>query len=401
MRRLSLLIVIIALVFAAIGFSTPLVTLYLQGLGADYGQIALILATTAAVGLLSSYLWGRASDLLGRRKPLIVVGLAGLAGAYFLLSRVTSPTGAWAIRLGEAAFAAAYNTASLALVGDLLAGEGRRGQRMGIYRGIGSFAFAIGAFLGGRFADAFSLRLVFVAAASLYVAAALVSLTIREAPRPRQDAAPVSQPDAGGRPPRRSFRPSLPLLFLGGVFLWMMTWNGQASMWPNYMASLGYDKTSISSLWGLAGLIEFPAMWLAGMWSDTVGRAVLLAASGVGAVAVMLGYVVFSRVLPALAGVQVLRGFTFGAYTANAMTFAVESGDERMRGSNSGLLNTVGGMGQLAGLLLGGTLAQAGGFTFMFGVFAVTALLSAACFFMLRRRSARIAEPSAQAAGNR
>jgi MFS family permease len=93
-----------------------------------------------------------------------------------------------------------------------------------------------------------------------------------------------------------------------------------------------------------------------------------------------------------LAGVQVLRGLTFGAYTSNAMTFAVESGDERTRGSHSGLFNTVSGMGQLAGLLLGGTLAQAGGFTFMFGVFAVTALLSGACFLMLRRRSMQPAE---------
>jgi MFS family permease len=177
------------------------------------------------------------------------------------------------------------------------------------------------------------------------------------------------------------------LLFLGGVFLWQMTWNGQASMWPNYMASLGYTKSTISSLWGLAGLIEAPSMLLAGQLSDVVGRAALLMAGGVGASLVMLGYLLLSGTLLALLGVQIVRGMTFGSYTANAMTFAVEAGDERMRGANSGLLNTVSGAGQLVGLYLGGTLVQAQGFSFMWAAFAVTALLSAVCFVALRRNT--------------
>ena len=88
---IQLLTIIIALVFGAIGVSMPLLTLYLQSLGADYAHIALILATTAAVGLGSSYLWGRVTDALGRRKPLIAAGLAVTGVAYLLLSRVTTP----------------------------------------------------------------------------------------------------------------------------------------------------------------------------------------------------------------------------------------------------------------------------------------------------------------------
>ncbi len=88
-----------------------------------------------------------------------------------------------------------------------------------------------------------------------------------------------------------------------------------------------------------------------------------------------------------LLAVQLVRGVTFGSYTANAMTFAVESGDERTRGTNSGLLNTVSGAGQLVGLYLGGTLVQLHGFQFMWTAFAVTAALSAICFLVLRRRA--------------
>ena len=307
---------------------------------------------------------------------------------------------AWLVRLGEAASMAAYNTASLALMGDLLAERDRRGQRMGTYRGIGSLAFAGGALIGGRLADAYSLRLILVVSAlAIHVRwpdghdlarGTGRRMAARDAGVPATPPAP--HPASG---PRFSlsgpsgWRPGLPLLFLGGVFLWTTAWNAQASMWPNYMAAQGYDKTAISSLWGLAGLIEAPAMRLAGQWSDLIGREALLGASGLGAVAVLLGYIALSRILPALFGIQFVRGLTFGSYTANAMTFAVESGDDQARGRNSGLFNTMSSAGNLAGLLLGGTVAQAGGFALMFGVCAFAALLGGACFWGLRWRRAR------------
>ncbi len=398
-NNILLLTLVIALVYAAVGLSTPLVSLYLQSLGADYGRIGVILATTAAVSLVTSYAWGRASDALGRRKPLVVAGLAGLAVAYALLSQVTAFQGAWVVRLGEAAATAAYSTSSLALMGDLLSSGGRRGRRMGAYRGIGSLAFAGGAMIGGRLADATSLRTTFALAAGFYIVAALLALLLRE---PRRLGTPSANSrgstvggeassEAGNRPSpvalsSRSIRLGLPRPFLAGVFLWTMTWNGQASMWPNYMASLGYAKTWISSLWGFAGLIEAPSLFLSGQLSDVVGRALLLAGSGFGASLVMLGYLFLSGALVALVGVQIARGVTFGSYTANAMTFAVECGDEHTRGANSGLLSTVSGAGQLVGLYLGGTLVQVWGFRFMWATFAVTAVLSAACFLVLRRR---------------
>jgi MFS family permease len=401
LNSIVLLTVIIALVYAAVGIAMPLLTLYLQSLGADYARIALILATTAAVSLVSSALWGRLSDALGRRKPLVAGGLAGGAIAYFLLSQALSFEMAWGVRLFEAALLSAYATTSLAFMGDLLASRGGRGRRMGLYRGIGSFAFAIGAMIGGRLADAATLRVPFIVAAALYALAALIALTLHEAPRAAaSDTTParvpssiVHRPSSVHRPsaifhrPSSIFRSALPLPFLAGVFLWQMTWNGQASMWPNYMASLGYAKTAISSLWGLAGLVEAPAMLLSGQLSDLVGRAALLAVGGFGAGLVMLGYLLFSGALATLIIVQIVRGVTFGSYTANAMTFAVESGDERTRGTNSGLLNSVSGAGQLVGLYLGGTLVQLQGFQFMWTTFAVTAALSAICFLVLRRRA--------------
>jgi len=365
------------------------------------------MATAAAMALASSYAWGRVSDWLGRRRPLIAGGLAGGAVAYALLSSVTSPNLAWAVRMWEAFSLAAYTTTSLALMGDLLAGQpgqaaptgsgtARRGMRMGTYRGIGSLAFAVGAVVGGNLADQYSLRLTFSLCACLYALAALCALALHETARGRAPAAALSPGSADAPPDRRSATPApdlepagrndqrLPWAFLAGVFLWMTGLMASASMWPNFMAKLGYSKGAISSLWGFAALVEAPSMRLVGYLSDLAGRVPVLMVGSVGVALVMLGYMAVARSLPPLIGVQAVRGVAYASHMASAMTFAAELGDRRTRGSNSGLFNTAAGGGQLLGLLMGGTLAQIWGFEFMFGACAVVALLSGVCFWMLR-----------------
>ena len=413
LKNIRLLTLILMLAFAALGMSAPLITLYLQDLGSSLAQISLILASCGLVALVSNYAWGRLSDRLGRRKPLIAIGLVGAALAYAALSQAISPSLAWAARLVEAAMLAAYGTASLAMMGDLFSapagrgqepeggGEqspaGQRGARMGLYRGAGSLAFAAAAVVGGRLADAYSMRVTLAGCALLYALAAAAALLLKETPQPARpsSAAGGAAPGPGALAPAR--RVALPRTFLAGVFLWTGAWMGAASMWPNYMASLGYSKSAIGSLWGLAAFVEAPASLLVGRLSDLFGRAPLLAAGGVGLAAVMMGWVFLAQVLPALLGVQVLRGITFPCFTTTAMTFTAEQGDRQVRGRNSGVYNAVAGAGQLLGLLIAGTVAQARGFPFMFTIFAAGGLLSALCFLVLRRATAA-ASPHRRAA---
>ena len=149
------------------------------------------------------------------------------------------------------------------------------------------------------------------------------------------------------------------------------------------MAQLGYSKSAISGLWGLAALTEAPSMLVVGRLSDLFGRAPLLAAGALGMVGVQLGYVLLAQIFVALLGVQLLRGFSYASYTTTAMTFAAEHGDRRTRGRNTGVFNAVSSAGNLLGLLMAGTMAQARGFNFMFVVFAGAMLLSALCFLQL------------------
>ncbi|MCE7984024.1 MAG: MFS transporter [Caldilinea sp. CFX5] len=389
MTSIRLLTLISALFYVAIGISSPLITLYLQSLGADFAQISLILASVTITMFFANYGWGWLSDRLGRRKPLLVTGLLILATAFFLLSRVPNGNYAWAARIFEGVGGAAYSTVSLALMGDLLEAERQKGRSMGVFRGIGSFAFAVGAVLGGRLADATSIAQTLMVCSGLYLLAALAALAIQEVrpvlsadklqPTP---AVPIQNPQSK----IKNFQP-LPLFFLAGVVLWTAAHSASASMWPNYMQSLGYSKTASGALWGLAAFIEFPAMFVAGSLSDIVGRAPLLMAGGLFISLTNLGYLLLAGVFPLLLGVQVIRGFGFGSYTTTAMTFATEHSAQKNRGSKSGLFNTVSTAGSLLGSFLGGNLVQAYGFHFLYGVCSSLALGAAICFLVLRYRT--------------
>ncbi len=393
MNSIRLLTLISAICYVAIGISSPLITLYLQSLGANYAQISLILASVTITMFFANYGWGWLSDRIGRRKPLLIAGLLILSAAFFLLSRVPNGNYAWAARIFEGAGTAAYSTLSLAIMGDLLEQEKQKGRRMGFFRGIGSFGFFIGAVIGGRLADATSIAQTLMVCAGLYLTAALVALAIREVRYVPQPVVVTPQSPAV-TPPRRTVEQRvLPLLFVAGVLLWTGAHSASASMWPNYMQTLGYSKTDSSTLWGLAALIEFPAMMIAGSLSDVIGRAPLLFAGGALISLTNLGYLLLAGSLPFLLGVQALRGFGYGSYTTTAMTFATEHSGQRSRGSKSGLYNTVASAGSLLGSFLGGTLVQAYGFHFLYGVCAGLALAAAICFLLLRYRTGTTQAP--------
>lgn len=379
-NSIYLLSIIVILHFATIGVSSPLISLYLQELGASYDRIALILASFAATSLLTNYLWGWLSDKTGRRKPLIVAGLVGLVVAYAWLSQARTVEEAWWAWVLEGACRAAYLTPSLALMGDLLATGNQRGRRMGLYRGLGSLAFAAAAVVGGRLADLYSLHVAFQVCVLFNGLAVIVALFLRETgPAARVTVAKVAM--VAKRP--------LPLSFLAGVFLWIASWSAFTSMWPNFMDTLGYSKTAISSLWGLAALVEAPAMWVGGAVSDVIGRVPLLITGSMGIMVIMAGYILVSRWLPALMAVQTVRGVVYASYTPTTMTFASEWGTQEQRGGDTGLYYAVNGAGQLLGLFAGGRVVQAFQFETLFVICAVAGCLSGLCFWLLRRERQR------------
>jgi MFS family permease len=396
MNNYRILLVTNSISFGTAGIFLPLITLYLQGLGADLALISIILTSSAVAALAGSYAWGRLADRVGRRKPFYIGGLAAAALGYIWLSQANSVGMAWSARLWDGLSVAAVGTVGLTMLGDTLASSPNKGRSMGLARGSASLVWALGALAGGRIADAFSLQAAFLVCSGMYAVSALIALLLQEVkvakPARLAEAAELAKADArpaGGR------RIGLPVLFLAGVVLWGATDMASSTMWPNYLGSLGYSKTTISSLFSLAAFVEMPAMVLFGSLSDLVGRTVMLAAGGFVFALVQASYIFFVQSLPALLGIQVVRGLGYGSYTSAAMTFATEQGGHADRGGNSGLFNAVSSAGMLTGTMLGGTVAQAFGFTTLYVLCAVMGAGAGACFLALRRKGTRAGQVTA------
>jgi MFS family permease len=143
---------------------------------------------------------------------------------------------------------------------------------------------------------------------------------------------------------------------------------------------LGLGRAVFSQLWGIAAFVEVPCMLLAGILVDRVGRRPTFVASLAGFGLVYLLYVL-SPPLPGLIATQVLRGAVFAAFTATALTLAIDLAPPEARGRASGLFGSAQGLAQISGNWIGGPLADALGFRALFALAAATVLCGAVYSF--------------------
>jgi MFS family permease len=384
---------VLFLVYLATGLWAPLLAVYIGTLGAGTAQIGLVLATYQAFSLLSQYWWGRFSDRLGRRKPLLLLGTAGGALAFLGTAFAGHYSWLFAVRAIEGIALAAYSIGSLALIGDLLEDQAGRGRLMGTYRTFGSLAFALAALTGGRLADSFGQRVPLLAAAGCYALACALSATIREQPAdaPRAATVPSTAPaELGVALPSDSRARQVLWSFLGLLFAWTFATSAVISLWPVYMRSVGYSQTAVGGLWALAALGEAPCMILAGHLADRWGRKPVMLAGFVGMSAVFFAYAI-SPLLAWIVGAQLVRSLAYACFEATALLYATELGLRRQRGRLVGLYYSASGVGGITGSAVGGATAQILGMTRMFlGVVAfmlVTAAVVAKTMPRLRSLS--------------
>jgi MFS family permease len=392
----ALLTAVSFIAFMATGVINPVNSLYLASLGANYTVIGLLGTVASATAIVLSYVWGRASDLMGRRKMFLLTGLFALAVTNALIAIVPSYVYIFPLRVVGGAALSAYATSSLALMGDELEKHRTtRGRRMGTFRGLSSLGFGLMAFFSGGIADRFSLRTPFVLSAIFYAAAFLLAFFVKEhrhVSTERSDRRFFSAGETGEG--ENDGTPALPLSpLLVSAFIWSLVVGAVYAVWANYMVTeLGYTAKTMSRLWSLASTSEFPLMIAAGWLSDKVGRLRMLALGFLAWTLVFLGYV-FVPGMPWIVFIQLTRGFAYSAFTAAAMTYAAEVRSRSHRGGISGAYSAAGGLGSILGAALGGIQTQLMGFRQMIGTNA--ALIFGGAVYLggvmarLRRRETR------------
>ncbi|MGE0718054.1 MAG: MFS transporter, partial [Alphaproteobacteria bacterium] len=154
------LIVLVDLI--GFGIVIPLLPFYAEHLGAGPLTVTLAMAVYSLAQFVTSPLWGRLSDRIGRR-PVLLASLAGAVGAYLLLA--WAPTLAMLFLARAAAGAMAGNIAAAqAYVADVTP-PAERARGMGVIGAAFGLGFILGPAIGGTLAGHDPADIDFVAPA--------------------------------------------------------------------------------------------------------------------------------------------------------------------------------------------------------------------------------------------
>lgn len=368
--RLMASAAVFLLFFAARGAYLPLIPLYVEEVAGSYYLVGLATMISSITLAASQYVWGVISDFVGRR-GVALTGLCLLSLTLALMPLATQPLHLMALRALEGTASAAVYTSVPAAVGDAAAAVGvGLGSAISFTRMLGSAGFATSAVFSSR------IRMSYDAA--LVSAALLCALSLPMAVAIGGRRASASKPSLTGA------RRHLPLLAASAA--WSAIFMAVTSLWPNYMASLGYSFSDVYMYWAVAAYGEALFMPLCGLMMD---RGLIREALATSSAALALTYLMYIHVpsRPGLLAAQTLRSVAYAFFEVSTLTYATKAADRAHRGGLVGLRNTAVSLGWILGSLYGGVAAEALGLRGM--VESCVLLLSIPVALTLRVREAQ------------
>ena len=163
-KALPILFAVMFLVMAGFGIIIPVFPFYAEEIGASPTQLGLLMAVYSLTQLIFAPMWGRVSDRIGR-KPVIMIGILGLAISFFLTGISTELWMLFVARILGGILSSANMPTAMAYVADITTPE-NRSKGMGIIGAATGLGFVFGPAIGGVFSKV-SLSTPFYVAGTL------------------------------------------------------------------------------------------------------------------------------------------------------------------------------------------------------------------------------------------
>jgi PPP family 3-phenylpropionic acid transporter len=374
------------LLFAIYGVSQPYLQILLRGLGYDRAAIGLLLGIFEVAGIAGPLFIARAADRTGKSR-IVLGALAILIAASMLpLSLVNTPL---MTALALVAFSLGLKTlipvsdAAFITILEEAERRGLRGYKYGRLRAAGSGGFVVVALIlqavpGFDDSPPWVIGLWTAIVAFVFIA----SLSWLPHGETRK-AHPATLKKDRSIKLNKVFLSGLAVIALGRLAMTAIN-----SFFSLYLREdLGWG--AVGGMWALSAAVEIPLMLVAGRFITRLGPMGTVALSSA-AIAVRLAiYAVFPTPAGAITG-QLLHSLCYGIFQPAAVVFVTGHYPPPNRATGMAIyMGLAVGVPTFAGSALGGLIAQAAGYRWLFASFIVFALASVALYFFFRNRNGR------------
>jgi DHA1 family tetracycline resistance protein-like MFS transporter len=373
---LSPLVVIFVTVFIDLlgfGIIIPLLPFYAQHFGASAMVVGLLATSFSAMQFLFAPIWGRLSDVVGRR-PIILAGLIGSAVSYVAFGLADSLAMLFAARI-LAGIAGANIPTAQAFIADSTRPE-NRAKGMGMIGAAFGLGFIFGPAIGGFLSHwGYAAPAYFAAALSLAnFTAALVFLP---------ESLPPERRGTTARPGRlEAFRlamtrPRLPLV-LTVSFIVMTAFASFESMFELFAeARFGYGANTIGYLFAWVGIVLAVVQGvLVGRVVPLVGEHRLVPAAILLMAIALLGHGLAPTV-PALMAAMGLLAVGMGFNSPSMLSVVSRLADPADQGGTLGVSQSLASLARIVGPLWAGFVFDRFGHAVPF--YTSAALMLVAC----------------------
>ncbi len=358
-RQLVILFLTLLMVMVGFGIILPIMPFFAESMGATATHLGLLFASFSLAQLISSPIWGRYSDRIGRR-PVLLMGLIGMALSFLLFGLAQSLWMLFVARTLGGLLSSSVVPAAMAYVADSTDPK-QRGQSMGLLgaaMGLGMiFGPAIGGFLG-----VFSPAVPFFVAAGLTIlVTGFAALFLPESLS--HEAREIAGARPRGESPPSAYRqlihslhgPAGLLLLLGFISTFAL-----ASLFGTFAlfaeARFGYGESEMGAVFVALGLVSALGQgWLVGRmiarWMEerVIQGGLLLSALG------FLG-LILAYDLASLAVITAIIGLGTSLLGPALTSLISQRTPPDQQGTIMGVFNSYQSLGRIAGPLLGGII---------------------------------------------
>jgi MFS family permease len=374
-------------IFSSTMAKNPALPLFIRSMGVDVSTLGFIAAASTVVGIVVSLPAGILSDLIGRRRVILIAAIV-FATAPFLYLVINAPWQLVLVRIYHGLATAILGPVAMAVVADTY--EKGRGERMAWYSSATMVGRFIAPFVGGILIFGDNFTWVYVADGVAGVMALLAAIRLPLAANTSGSAwqAFKRQRSNYGQEIAFVFRHPGILATSGIEAAQYFAFGCLETFVPVYLnEKLGYSAWEIGLLFTVQILAATFTKPIMGRLSDRYGRVPLISA-GLALGGVTTATLILSSNYFVIAVLIAIFGLGLATVTASTSALVADLSHAQGRGSALGILSSIMDVGQSTGPMVAGALITASSYQMTFGIVGVALAVISLIYWLGMRRIA-------------